>query len=464
MKHSLLTSRLIPVRDKLGSHVPRVLIVQALLFFALLVLIAARSAAAGAPPHFAKANPALHPYMGWSSWSFMRENITEAKIKAQARVLAARLKPFGYDYINIDSGWSNGFDRYGRPKPNLKRFPSGMAGMAAWLHAHGLKLGIYLVPGLSRAVYNANCRILGTRYTVREIVNKSENGNTLSSYFYRINYSKPGAMAYIQSCANLFARWGVDFIKMDFVGPGGGYKGFRRTNNRPDIKHWAEALKNTGRPIWLELSNGLSLKYAKFWRKYANGWRIDNDIEAYHTPYLTSWARANTRFSRVPKWVRYGGPGGWNDLDSLDIGNGRRDGLTYRERQSVMTLWCISCAPLYIGDDLTDLTARGFSILTNRAAIAIDQAGRVAIPLPTTIAQQVWRIKNPDGSFTVALFNLKSKRSKVVVRWRQLGFHGPATVRDLWKHKDLGIFRHGFGKALDVHACRLLRIRRISNE
>jgi len=416
------------------------------------------------PRQFAKANAALHPYMGWSSWSFMRENITEAKIKAQARVLAARLEPFGYDYINIDSGWSNGFDRYGRPKPNFKRFPDGMRGMAEWLHKRELKLGIYLVPGLSRAVYQANCRILGTPYTVREIVNKSESGNTLSNYFYRINYAKPGAMAYIQSCANLFAHWGVDFIKMDFVGPGGGYKGFRRTDNRPDIEHWAKALKNTGRPIWLELSNGLSLKYVNFWRKYANGWRIDNDIEAYNTPYLTSWARARTRFSAVAKWAKYAGPGGWNDLDSLDIGNGRRDGLTPDERRSVLTLWCISCSPLYIGDDLTHLTARGFSILTNRAVIAIDQAGRVATPLSTATSQQVWRIKNPHGVFIVALFNLGSKRSKVTVRWRELGFHGSAVVRDLWRHKNLGIFHHGFGTTLDVHACRLLRVRRILNE
>ena len=66
-------------------------------------------------------------------------------------------------------------------------------------------------------------------------------------------------------------------------------------------------------------------------------------------------------------------PGGWNDLDSLDVGNGEMDGLTKAERQSYATLWAIAKSPLYTGDDLTRLDSYGLSLLTNREVIAINQ-------------------------------------------------------------------------------------------
>ncbi|NNM85868.1 MAG: glycoside hydrolase family 27 protein [Phycisphaerales bacterium] len=410
----------------------------------------------GATP-FKKAEPALRPYMGWSSWSFLQGDPTQAKVKAQARVLAKRLLAFGYRYVNIDAGWSGGFDKYGRPKPNLKRFPDGMAGLAKWLHARKLKLGVYLIPGISPDLYRANCTISGTHYHIQDITYPTGSGNTLGHGFRKIDYSKPGAMAYIQSCADVLAHWGVDFIKMDFVGPGGGVQGFRHTDNRPDIAHWAKALANTHRPIWYELSNSLSFKYAAFWRKYTNGWRVDYDIETGKD--FTKWNNVQQRFYDSAKWAKYAGPGGWNDFDSLEIGNGARDGLSLAERESTMTLWCISCAPLYFGTDLTHLDAADFKIMTNRAAIAIDQAGRPATPFTLATQQMVWRTTNADGTYTVAFFNVGPKAAKANIRWGQLGFKGAAMVRDLWQHKALGNFAHGFSAMLQSHACRLLNVK-----
>jgi hypothetical protein len=422
---------------------------------------------------FIKANPARCPYMGWSSWSSMRRHVTAAKIEAQARVMAARLKKYGYTYINIDSGWSNGyypdgknhpnsFDRYGRPIANRYEFPHGIAAVAAYVHSLGLKLGIYMSPGLKIPVWKANCRILGTPYRVREIADPHRWGSTFphggaQPYrgSYAINYAKPGAQAYIQSEADLFASWGVDFIKMDWVAVRGGK---HPVDNREDIKHWAMALKKTGRPIWLELSAKQNIKYAKFWTTYADGGRIDSDIEAYGTPYLTSWRHILYRFREAPPWAKYAGPGYWNDLDSLEIGNGKRDGLTSTECRTAMTLWCISCSPLYLGTDLTRLDATGFKIATNRSVIAIDQAGRAATPVSQARPQQVWRVKNADGSYTVALFNLSNTPAKVTAHWRAVGFRGPAKVRDLWSHENLGILTHSFSATLAPHASRLLRV------
>lgn len=433
-----------------------------------------------APAPFQKAEPATRPYMGWSSWSSLRRHVTAEKIEEQARVLAERLKPYGYTSINIDSGWCNGYDakgdiypnhhdEYGRPLPNPTEFPDGIAAVATRLHSLGLKFGIYLTPGLKVSVYEANSRILGTSHTVRDIADTSRWGSkfphTGPQAFrasYAIDYSKPGAQEYIQSEADLFASWGVDFIKIDWSGVRGGKQ---PVDTRPDIEHWAIALKKTGRPIWLELSGGQDVHYAPFWTQYANGCRIDPDVEVGdNSPTLTTWRQISKRFQDAPKWARYAAPGYWNDLDSLEIGDGPHDGLTAVEKQSAMTLWCISCSPLYTGADLTHLDPADFDLLTNREAIAIDQAGRVATPLSQATPQQVWRVKNPDGSFTVALFNLANAPATITARWTDLGLQGPASVHDLWSHTDLGQFEDEFAAPLEPHASRLLTIKPVATK
>ena len=434
--------------------------------------INAASASETSSSTFQKAAPATRPYMGWSSWSSMQRNVSAAKIEAQARVLAARLKQYGYTYINIDSGWCNGygtngeiypnhFDAYGRPMPNPYEFPNGIAALAGYVHSLGLKFGIYLTPGLKIQVWEANCRIFGTTDTVQQIADPSRWGSKFPHSgpqafrgSYAIDYSKPGAQEYIQSEADWFASWGVDFIKLDWSGV---RSGAQPVDDRADVEHWAMALKKTGRPIWLELSGGQNVNYADFWTKYASGCRIDGDVEVSQTNF-TNWRHILARFRDAPKWAGYASPGYWNDFDSLEIGNGSRDGLTPIERQTAMTLWCVSCSSLYTGADLTHLDAADFQMLTNREVIAVDQAGRVATPISQAAQKQVWRAQNADGSYTVALFNLANSPANVVVRWSELNFHGAAKVRDLWLRQDLGEFRQEFSAPLKPHASRLLTV------
>ncbi len=405
-------------------------------------------------PAAGEAPLAEKPYMGWSSWSFFRGRPTEGRVKAEADAMSARLKAYGYVYINVDSGWSEDFDGYGRARPDAARFPGGIAALAEYVHRKGLKLGIYLNPGMPKSVWDANSPIYGTPYHARDISDASQNGNTFGKA-NRIDYLKPGAAEYVQSCADLVASWGVDFIKMDFVGPGAGRV---PADNRPDIQHWNAALKKTGRPVWLELSNSLDIRYVDFWKKYSNSWRIEADIEWYGGHTLTNWNRVSRRFDNAPNWAPHAGPGGWNDLDALEVGNGINTGLTPDERRTAMTLWCINCSPLSIGADLTNLDRSDLSILTNPEVLAIDQAGRVAVPLSQGSAQQVWRARNPDGTFTVALFNLGASAETVTANWNEVGFHSPAAVRDLWARTELGVFGKGFAAALNGHAARLLRV------
>jgi hypothetical protein len=323
-----------------------------------------------------------------------------------------------------------------------------------------LKLGTYLAPGLRLPAYQANGAVAGTDIHVQSIVDITQQGSTQGkgdTRAYRIDYSKPGAKEYVQSYADLLAGWGVDYIKMDFVGPGGGNV---KADTREDIRQWHDAIQKTGRPMWLELSNSLSIGNIETWKAYSNGWRIENDVENYGKDgKLTRWTKVVVRFTDAPKWAAFAGNGGWNDLDSLEIGNGDNDGLTVDERRTVMTLWAISCSPLILGSDLTKLDESDLALLTNAEVLAVDQAGAVATPFSQAGKQQVWRVKNADGSYTVALFNLGDAEAKVAVAWSDLGLNSAAAVRDLWEHKDLGKLDGGYEATVAPHGCRLLRVR-----
>lgn len=400
---------------------------------------------------------ALTPPMGWSAWSSERCNATEQSALAEGQAMATTLESHGYQYINLDCGWQGGWNGNGLPTWSATKFPDGLPYLASKLHSMGLKFGVYMNPGLSSGQVASNPPIQGTSYHLKDIVLPGVNGNTTGSGAIAIDFTKPGSHEFIQSYANLYASWGVDWIKMDFVGPGGGHV---PADNRAEIQAWNQAIVNTGRPIVLELSNSLSITAASWWKQYAGGWRIEGDVEAYHSspPTLTDWAKVSLRFADLPNWVQYAGPGGWNDLDSLDVGNGATDGLTPDQRQSAVTLWSIGCAPLILGADLTKLDPADLPLITNDEVIAVNQAGISAAPLQAGVNQPVWVSHQADGSYVVGLFNLGTGPATVSVTWSQLGFSGSASVRDLWSHTDLGTMATGFSATLNTDASRLVRV------
>ena len=235
---------------------------------------------------------------------------------------------------------------------------------------------------------------------------------------WAINWSNPCAQAYINSIANQFASWGVDFLKLDGITP----TTFRNigpsaTDGRGDVKAWSQALIQTGRPIWLTISWSIRHDFASYWKQYANGIRVDTDVECYCNTIVTWDHSVKARFKDLTLWAGDIGPGTWADMDSVDVGVGAMDGITNDERQTVMTFWAAESAPLYSGDDLTKLDSFGLSLLTNTEVIAVDQAARPARPVSTSTSQQVWAAHNPDGSVTVALFNLGSSTATVYL-WR----------------------------------------------
>jgi len=262
-------------------------------------------------------------------------------------------------------------------------------------------------------------------------------------------------IAYYVSVAEALHSYGAEYLKLDAVAPGSEVAGY---DNREDIQAISDALKPY--QIWLELSSAVDIQYASFWRSVANGWRVTGDIECYHCPApgLTSWARLENRFTEAPKWVSYAGPGGWNDFDSMDIGVGSMDGVNDDERQSYMTLWVISCVPLYLGDDLTKLDSFALNMLSNLEAIEINQEGKPAVPVSQSSPQQAWHINYSNGTSVVALFNLGTATANVKVTFSDIGLKSPLNVRDIWARKDLGSFSDSFEASLPTHGSRLLKL------
>lgn len=399
--------------------------------------------------------PAEKPQMGWSSWSFIRQKPTEETIKAQAIAMHLNLQSHGFEYVNLDDFWyldpRTTVDEYGRWVCDPGAFPHGMASLAAYIHSLGLKFGIYVTPGIPVAAYNQNTPIEATEYHARDIADTSRfetNYNFGLKAMYYIDYSKPGSRQFISSWARLFASWGVDYLKIDGVG----------VADIEDIEVWSEALKLSSRPIHLALSNSLNLNYGDTWRKNANSWRISGDVETYlgTSSYpLTDWKKVLSHFQIASQWTHFAGPGGWNDLDSLEIGNGSDDGtnggnsreslFTENQRQTLMTYWCIAAAPLLLGTDLTaNLDGYDYRLLRNDEIIAIDQAGLPGAPVvdylnsdPTGNAPEIWRSKQPDGTYAVVLTNPSGTAQSGTVDWAVFGVIGDVMIRDLWGRANL---------------------------
>jgi hypothetical protein len=415
---------------------------------------------------------AAKPYMGWSSWSLESTNypgvnptgpaswLTEQHVLEQEHVLATTLKSHGYQYVNIDAGWWKTFDANARPIIDPIKFPDGIAYIADKTHADGLKLGIYMPVGLDKGAYgDGTSPIYGAPgCTTGDLVYPDKRTTNGWDNAYKMDFTNPCSQAYITSLANLLASWHVDFLKLDGVGPGS-FKGGDQYDNTTDVAAWSKALAATGRPIQFIISWSLSPLASDVWKQYTNGWRIDTDVECYCNSITTWNSSVRNRWYDVIPFLDDAGPGHWNNLDSVDVGVGAMDGITDVERQSEMTLWAVEAAPLYIGDDLTKLDPYGLSLLTNDEVIAVDQAGRAARPVSQLTPQQTWFAANPDGSVTVAQFNLGDSPATVTTRLSDVGLSGSADVRDLWQHKSLGRVSGSLSATLPTHGSRLYTLR-----
>jgi hypothetical protein len=310
-----------------------------------------------------------------------------------------------------------------------------------------------VTPGISDQAVAENTPIEGTSYTADEIASSSSENNYNCGGMTGINYSEPGAQTFIDSWADEFASWGVDYVKLDGVGD----------SDIDDVEAWSAALEQTGRPVHLELSNSLDITNAASWAQYSNGWRTGGDIECYcgSTSYpLTDWGNVQGRFAQVAQWQPYGGPGAFNDYDSIEVGNGPTDdGLTDPEAQSQLSLWAMAASPLLLGVDLTNLNATELGYLKNSAVIAVDQDGIDARRVVSNVNQQVFAKTEQNGDVILGLFNYSGTASQTVtVSLAAAGISGSATATNLWTGGSAGTLSGSYSVTLGPGAVQLLKL------
>ncbi|HVV19517.1 MAG TPA: glycoside hydrolase family 27 protein [Pseudonocardiaceae bacterium] len=410
------------------------------------------------------------PVLGWSSWSFLRADPTAANIEAQAQALHdSGLEAIGYQYVNLDDFWYQcpgdqgpDVDANGLWVTDPTRFPprgneNGIAVVADHVHALGLKFGIYVTPGISAQAVAQHSRIAGTPYTADQIADPSVTDNNYNcGGMVGIDYRKPGAQAYADSWADRLASWGVDYVKFDGL----------TDANTADIKAWSKALRQTGRPIVLDITQGdFDTKITPTLMRYANQWEFAPDIECYDCEQgsnsypLTSWNDVKSRFDYVAQWQPYAGPGGFNDYDSIEVGNGANDGTTPVERQTQMSLWALGASVFILGVDLTHLDSADLAYLRNTDVLAVDQDSIAAKRVVNTHTRQVFAKTEPNGDVIVGLFNTGDTTQVVSVADRKLGLSaGHHRLHDLWTHQAGSSSGHTVSASVPAHGVALYRI------
>ena len=395
--------------------------------------------------------PALTPPMGWNSWDCYGTTVTEEEVLANARFMAEHLAPFGWDIIVIDADWSDpgarshGYneeaalhiDEFGRLVPDPVRFPSaadgaGFGPLAAEIHALGLRFGIHIMRGIPRRAVAANSPILGSDARAADVADPG-NRCEWNPHYLGLDHSRPGAQAYYDSLAALYAQWGVDFVKADdLLWP----------YQRADIESFSGALRRSLHDFQLSLSPGRDMSLARLdgLRETATMWRVCDDV-------WDRWSDVVDNFARFARWAPHASDKGWPDGDMLPLGRigiraergePRQDGFTPAERVSLMSLWVIARSPLMIGGDLPTSDPGTIALFTNPEAMEILRSSSNNRELAREGAFVFWGADGADGVRYAAVFHLGESAVDVALDAQALGL--PASggeVRELWSGADV---------------------------
>lgn len=367
--------------------------------------------------------------MGWNSWDCYGAAVTEDIVRKNAEFMAKNLKQYGWEYVVVDIQWSAPnaksheydpftelcMDEYSRLIPAENRFPSstggkGFAPLAEYVHSLGLKFGIHIMRGIPRQAVHRNTKIKGTDKTAREIA-KTASICAWNTDMYGVDPDKEGARAYYDSIFELYASWGVDFIKCDDIAR-------ELPHEEAELVMLSESLRSCGRDMVLSLSPGAALlEKAELYKQVSDMWRITDD-------FWDKWELLYAMFERAEKWCTHSGAGHWPDADMLPIGPilqdydaANRTKFTENEQITMLTLWSIFRSPLMIGGEMTGFDEFTMSLLTNDEILKMHKNARHS--------HQVWRREingseyilwtaaNAEGGGYFALFNAGEKNGTV---------------------------------------------------
>jgi len=366
---------------------------------------------------------ATTPPLGWNSWDCFGTTVTEQQIKEQADAMAKYLLPSGYKYLTVDIQWyepeAKGhaydpkavltMDEYGRLTPGLKKFPSAADGkgfkpLADYVHSKGLKFGIHIMRGIPRQAVEKITPVLGTAVKSQDIA-LTNSRCAWNPDMYGVDATKPEGQAYYNSIVQMYADWGVDFIKCDDIS--------RPYDNvqKAEIEALRNAIDKTGRPIILSLSPGATpVTAAEHVMNHANMWRITDD-------FWDRWGLLLAMFERLDAWTPYRGPGHFPDADMLPIGIvefQRPTNFTKNEQYTLMSMWAIGRSPLIFGGDMTKLDDFTKEMLTNPEMLKVNQQSINNRQVSRDKNLIVWTADVPNSKDKyVALFNAQSKGDNI---------------------------------------------------
>ncbi len=370
---------------------------------------------------------ALTPPMGWNSWNVWGLSVDAEKVKAAADAfIKTGLADHGWSYINIDDGWEAPQRLPDGSITGNEKFPD-FRDLSGYIHAKGLKLGIYSSPG------PLTC------------------GGYLGSYRHE------------HQDARTWAGWGIDYLKYDWCS-------YSRIAPNPTLEEMKkpyrlmrEALDAVDRDIVYSLCQyGMGRVWEWGAEVGGNLWRTTGDI-------TDTWQSMSGIGFRQAVTSPFASPGHWNDPDMLVVGwvgwgpNIRPTRLTPDEQYTHISLWCLLSAPLLLGCDLTRLDDFTLSLLTNDEVLALnqDELGKQARKVYAENDIQYWVKPLADGSWAAGIFNLSKEQRKVVVAFSDLGLEkGNYRLRDLWRQEDMGTFQESFTAIVPSHGVKLVRIRK----
>jgi alpha-galactosidase len=396
-------------------------------FFCLCLLFAFSFAQEQKGKEFQFHQWASTPPMGWNSWDCFGPTVNEEEVKANADYMSEHLKQYGWQYIVVDIRWyiendkSHGYnekdavivmDQYGRLLPAVNRFPSSSDGkgfkpLAEYIHSKGLKFGIHLMRGIPKLAVQQNTSVLGSDVFAKDIYSTKELCGWLGD-MYTVDASKKGSQEYYNSLFELYASWGVDFIKIDDLS---------RPYHLDEIELIRSAIDHCSRQMVLSTSPGETpIKNADHVRSHANMWRIIDD-------FWDNWSQVSEHFSLFEKWIPFMGPGHWPDGDMLPLGkigiraergDNRMSMLTKDEQYTLMSLFIICRSPLMFGGNLPDNDEFTDNLMTNNEALAVLQKSKNNRQLLNDGERIIWTADGEDAGEKYAALFFSSDQKPIV--------------------------------------------------
>ncbi len=375
---------------------------------------------------------ALTPPMGWNSWNKFGNTVSEELIRQTAdAMVSSGMKDAGYEYINIDDTWQGERDGQGFIRPDPKKFPSGMKALADYIHSKGLKLGIY-----------------------------SDAGAKTCGGF-------AGSRGHEYQDAQMYAQWGIDYLKYDWCG-------CEDLNAKGAYTTMRDALYAAGRPMVFSICEWGNNKPWEWGGAAGNLWRTTGDIcpcfdckEDHGTWYQWGVLQILDLQAGLRK---YAGPGHWNDPDMLEVGNG----MAVNEDRAHFSLWCMLAAPLISGNDLRNMTKETAETLMNKDVIAVDQdkLGIEGFRYSSDGVLEVWFKPLAGGDWAMCVLNRSTRPQKVFFNWKNEKVGDDLSkrdttfdttvyrIRDLWTKADSGTTEKPLNAELPGHDVLMLRLQK----